>query len=141
MTVEERGSVTILAVGLALVCFAIAGLAVDGTRAFLARRSLQNVADSSAIAAAGQIDTQRYYRSEGATITLQSRVAEESARRMLARRAIDGSALVFADVDRVEVLLRSRVNTSFLRLVGINSIPVAASASSSPFLQQIPIGR
>jgi uncharacterized membrane protein len=51
----EHGQTTVLVVGLALVVFAVTGLAVDGTRAFLLRRTLQNVADASAVAAAGEI--------------------------------------------------------------------------------------
>jgi hypothetical protein len=57
MTSDERGQIAVLALGLALVVFAIAGLAVDGTRAFLARRSLQNLADAAALAGAGELDT------------------------------------------------------------------------------------
>jgi len=42
---DETGQVIVLALGLTLVAFAVAGIAVDGTRVFLARRSLQNLAD------------------------------------------------------------------------------------------------
>ena len=43
---SERGQVTVMALGLALMSLVMAGLAVDGTKAFLLRRTLQNAADS-----------------------------------------------------------------------------------------------
>jgi Putative Flp pilus-assembly TadE/G-like len=89
MELTEQGQTTILVVGLALVVFAVAGLAVEGTRAFLFRRTMQNIADSSVLAAAGEIDQSRYYASGGRVLRLDPTQADETARQWLNRRGID----------------------------------------------------
>ena len=53
---DERGTVTVLTIGLVMVVVAIAGLAVDGTRVFIERRALQSAADGAAVAAAAQVE-------------------------------------------------------------------------------------
>ncbi len=141
MTTEEQGQVVVLAAGLAVVCFAIAGLAVDGTRAFLARRSLQSAADAAVVAAASEIDAARYYRSGGADVMLSTEAAETVATRLFGERALPGSTSVAVTRESVVLIARSRVETSFLKLVGIDVIPVAVSARAEPFRQAVPLDR
>lgn len=121
-----------MVVGLALVAFAVAGLAVDGTRAFLARRSLQNAADASALAAASELDASAYYSSSGRAVVLDPEAAREVALAWLARRGIEGHRSITADPNGVSVVLRDAVETSFLAIVGISSLPVAAEATARP---------
>jgi Flp pilus assembly protein TadG len=128
----EGGQVTVLVVGFGLLCFAIAGLAVDGTRAFLARRTLQNAADGAATAGASQIDTRAYYRSGGRTLTLDEHDAHRAAGRWLGIRGLDASSSVVADARSVSVTLRDEIATSWLGLVGIGEIRVAVVARSRP---------
>ena len=128
----DDGQVTVLVVGLSLVSFAVAGLAIDGTRAFLARRTLQNAADSSALAAASEIDQRAYYSSGGRTVILEPAAARAVASDWLSRRGITAEAVVAADQQGVRVRLAGEVRTSFLGLVGIRTISVGAEATAGP---------
>lgn len=129
---REGGQTTILVLGLSLFAFSIAGLAVDGTKAFLFRRSLQNAADAAAIAAASELNVRRYYSSGGRSVALDPVGARRAAAEMLASRALEVGARIVAGGGGVTVELRGRVPTSFLRLVGIVSVPVAVEARSEP---------
>jgi hypothetical protein len=129
---DDRGQVTVLVMGLALLCFAIAGLAVDGTRVFLARRSLQSAADAAATAAASELDTSIYYGSGGRRVVLDVRAARVTAARWLDRRGVDAHASIAASSRSVGVALRGDVPTSWLGLVGVDRIPVAVVARSRP---------
>lgn len=131
-TRSEEGQVAVLVVGLALVAFAVAGVAVDGTRAWLARRTLQNAADSSSLAGASELDRRAYYTSSGTEIVLEPATARAVAAEWLARRGLDARASISADTTSVEVVLRDELATTFLGLVGIKSIPVAAQATAEP---------
>lgn len=132
MSARESGQVTVLVLGLAIVCFAIAGLAVDGTRFFLARRTLQNAADAAATAGAGELDTSTYYRTGGRRVVLDEGAARAAASRWLARRGLGTDASITTDSRSVNVVLRDEVVTSWLGVVGIRTIPVAAVARSRP---------
>ena len=123
---------TLLVLGLALVAFAVAGLAVDGTRAWLARRTLQNAADSSALAGASEIDESVFYRSGGRTVVLDPGRARLVAVDWLGRRGIDVRSRIETDRQGVRVLLTGDVPTTFLGLVGIRALPVAAQATAEP---------
>jgi Flp pilus assembly protein TadG len=128
--IGERGQALVLVLGLGLLVFAISGLAVDGTRAFLARRSLQNTADAAALAGAGEIDTDAYYRSRGRKVVLDPAAARSAAQAWLERRGLPVRASITAGSERVLVAVRSRVPTTFLGLVGISALPVAALATA-----------
>lgn len=129
---DQRGQTTVLALGLALLTFALAGLAVDGTRAFLLRRTLQNAADSAGLAGTGAIDTGAYYASGGTNLKLDPVAARSAALSLLRSRGIEASAAVQVDDERVMVSLRADSPTTFLRLVGISSVPVGVEAASIP---------
>lgn len=131
-TAEERGQVTVLVLGMALLAFAITGLAVDGTRAWLLRRSLQNAADAAALAGAGEIDRAAYYSSGGAVVQLDPQSGETVAFRWLQQRGIDAASAVSADEERVEVEMRASLDTTFLALVGVRSLEVAVEADAAP---------
>jgi uncharacterized membrane protein len=120
-----------MVVGLALVCFAIAGLAVDGTRAFLFRRTLQNGADASALAAASELDEALFRKGSGDIIVARE-AAEVIARSFIERRGLEVAASVTASDEGVRVLLRGAVDTTFLGLVGIDELPVSAVAEGTP---------
>jgi hypothetical protein len=130
--VNERGQVTVLVLGMALLAFAVAGLAVDGTRAWLQRRTLQNAADAAALAGAGELDRASYYASGGRALALDAGASERVALRWLSHRPLEARAAVSATEERVIVELRSEVPTSFLALVGVHSIPVAVRADAAP---------
>lgn len=128
----EAGQVTVLILGLALVVFAISGLAVDGTRAFLFRRTLQNSADAASLAAASELDERAFYASGGRRRTLDVENAERTADRWLDLRGAGARSEVTVEGDRVVIVLRDEVPTTFLALVGIDHIPVAVVAAAEP---------
>ena len=129
----ERGQVTVMALGLALVAFAVAGLATDGTRAFLLRRTLQNAADSAALAGASELDTDLYYSSGGRETVLDPARARVVALEWLGRRDLTARPAIAATPTEVSVSLRDELRTAFLGLVGIDRIPVAVIATARPF--------
>lgn len=129
---HESGQVTVLAVGLAVVTFAVAGLAVDGTRAFLLRRTLQNAADAAALAGAAEVDTGAYYSSGGQRIVLDRERARREALAWLARRGVRAAASVVVGESDVAVVLRGEAAVTLLALVGVEGIPVATQARAEP---------
>ena len=128
---SQSGQVSVFVIGVALICFAIAGVAVDGTRAFLYRRTLQNAADAAALAGASEIDSRAYY-SNREEVVLDDAGARAAALEWLARRGLAVSADVSATPVLVRVGLSARLNTTFLGLVGIADLPVAAEATAEP---------
>ena len=129
---SEQGQLTVLTIGLSVVAFAICGLAVDGTRAFVLRRSLQNAADAAALAGSAQLDRYAYYESGGESILLEPGAARRTAAEWIGGRPVEARATVEADTQGVYVILRGRVPTTFLRLIGIASVPVAVEARAEP---------
>lgn len=129
---DERGQVTVLVVGMTMVVFAVAGLAVDGTRAFLFRRTLQSAADAAALAGASEIERTTYYASRGRSIRLDTERARGAALQSLRIRRLPARFSVMTDEDRVVVILRGTTRTIFLRLVGMGQIKVAVEAVSLP---------
>lgn len=129
---NERGQTTVLVLGMALLAFAVAGVAVDGTRAWLYRRTLQNAADAAALAGAAELDRGAYYASGGAEVVLDEDASERVATRWLSGRPVAARATVDSTADRVTVEMRGAVDTTFLSLAGIRSIPVAVRADAAP---------
>lgn len=129
---NERGQTTVLVLGMALLAFAVAGLAVDGTRAWLYRRTLQNAADAAALAGAAELDRAAYYSSGGEELILDEDASETVATRWLSERVVDARAVVDASPERVRVEMRGAVPTTFLSLAGIRSIEVAVRADAAP---------
>ncbi len=129
----ETGQVAVLVLGLALVAFAVGGVAIDGTRAFIFRRSLQNIADASVLAAAGELDRSTYYASGGRRIQLDVDAARRRASQLLQSRGFVAEARVAVEASGVAVVLRGDIPTTFLGVVGVTRIPVAVEARAEPF--------
>ena len=134
----ERGQVTVMALGLTLISLVIAGLAVDGTKAFLLRRTLQNAADSAGLAGAGEIDRDAYYGSGGKALELSSEAVVRTARRYLALRQIDARVSLEVAEEDVSVVLRGSSDTLFLALVGISEVPVAVEGNAAAIAGELP---
>jgi hypothetical protein len=122
---------TILALGLALVVFSVAGLAVDGTRAFLTRRTLQSAADSAALAGAGSIDVRSLYASGGRKVLLDPAAARREALVWLDLRGLPVTREVVAGSGGIAVLLEGEVETTWLGLIGIDRVPVVVRSRSA----------
>jgi Flp pilus assembly protein TadG len=129
---SEAGQTTVLVLGLALICFAIAGLAVDGTRAWLYRRTLQNAADASVLAGAAELNRDIYYESAGDIVELDVRAAQGAAAVWLAKRGLPLNTAIHADPTGIRVEVRGAIDTTFLGIVGVRELPVAAVARAEP---------
>lgn len=129
---DEQGQTTIMVIGISMLVMAVLGLTVDGTRAFLYRRTLQSAADAAALAGAGELDRTGYYASRGRSIRLEEDSARRAAVRWLELRSLGARASVGSSPTRVVVTLRGEVPTLFLRLIGIGLVPVAVDSASSP---------
>lgn len=135
---SERGQVTVMALGLALISFVMSGLAIDGTKAFLLRRTLQNAADSASLAGAGEVDRHAYYRSRGKALELSPQDAARTARTYLELRQIDARVSLEVMEDDVSVVLRGSSDTLFLGLVGISEVPVAVESNAAAIAGELP---
>lgn len=134
----QSGQATVLVIGLSLVTFAAAGIAVDGTRAFLFRRTLQNIADSTAVAAASEIDTAAYYASGGRDVQVDVVAARREAAAVLGSRGIPIAISMDADASGIAIVLRGDIDTTFLGAVGIRRLPVAVEARAEPVSGRLP---
>ena len=132
----ESGHASILVLGTCFICFAVAGLAVDGMRVLLERRSLQALADSAARAGASVLDVEQLYRGRSATAGLDPERARSRAAEMLERRPLD-RAEIWASTARVLVEVRRTIDPTFLRAIGIRGLPVRASAAAEPVFGEL----
>jgi hypothetical protein len=135
---SERGQVTVMALGLALMSLVMAGLAVDGTKAFLLRRTLQNAADSASLAGAGTIDGDAYYGSGGKSVEISAEEATRTAQEYLALRQIEARVSFEIEGDDFRVVLRGASGTLLLGLVGISEVPVAVESNASAIAGDLP---
>lgn len=128
---DESGQAAVLVLGMFLVCLLLVGVAVDGTRAFLYRRTLQNAADAAVLAAASELDRDSLYGG-GSKVRLSPAAAKGLVEAWLKERGLPAASSVEADGGRVSVVLRGDVRTSFLRLAGVKRLPVAVEAAARP---------
>lgn len=135
---DERGQALLLAVGFTLVAFAVAGVAVDGARLWVMRRDLQNGVDAAALGAAGRLDSTALYASGGAIRRLDRSAAVEEARRLIGRRGLVGRLDITIDDNLVRATVTAEIDTSFLSLVGIEKLSVAAEAAAAPVFGEAP---
>jgi Flp pilus assembly protein TadG len=125
---KEQGSATIFVVGLALVLFAGAGLAIDGGRAINARDKATDIAEQAARSGADQLD-QDALRNDG-TVVLDQTAARARADSFV---SVAGYAPTTATtVDSVTVRASATYRTALLGIVGINTIDVSGIATANP---------
>ncbi len=131
---DERGQAPVLLIGVLLVGLMFAGLAVDGARMFTARRDLQNVADSAALAGASSLDEGVYRSSAGLDVRLDPVAARRAVDDVLAQSSLPASVHVEVAVTdgRVEVRITRPVRPLFLGLVGMGPEQIGAHASAAP---------
>jgi uncharacterized membrane protein len=135
---KQDGSITILALGLAMTVFATAGVAVDGTRAYISRNRLQNLADAAALAAAARIDIGAYHQSRGTQTVLDIDDARETASRALNGLPSNVESAIQASRDGITIRLSGAVPTSFLGLIGVDELRVVADARARPIVGPVP---
>jgi Flp pilus assembly protein TadG len=116
----------------------MAGLAIDGGALLDSRRELQSIADGAARAGATRLDVTRLRASDGVDVELDRQRATQAAKNYV-DQSLDGTphswdappqARIEVVARQVNVVLRARVQTAFLRIVFINTVPVEATASA-----------
>ena len=123
----DEGTVTAYTLVLTVAVLAFAGLVLDGGLAVSTEVTAISVAQSSARAGARELDLAAL-RDTGVT-RLDPVQAQTAARDWLARAGMTGTVSVTADTVTVSVTTSSR--TRLLQLLGIGSIPVAATATAA----------
>ena len=131
---NERGQASVLIVGIVLLGLAFAGLAVDGTRLFTARRDLHNIADSAALAGASALDEAQFRASDGADVRLDPVAARGAVDAVLRESSLPADTRVEVEVEavRVEVRLARPVSLTFLGVLGAHEQTIGAHATAAP---------
>lgn len=127
MHCRQRGQAIVWVAVMLPLFLSVVGLAIDAGIVFDARRELQNAADAAARAGAMQVDEQTYRASSGATVVLDQPAARRVAAEYAAQQGV-GVAVIAVEPQRVVVEVSRDVPTSFLRLVGISTVRVTATA-------------
>ena len=135
---NERGQVMPLVIGFAVLLFAIAGVAVDGAKMWLLRRGLQATVDAAALAAATQVEVDQFYAMGGDNARLDPSAVVLAAREVLDRRGLAAASRVTLEGDLVRATVRGRLRTSFLSLIGVDELPVVATATATPVFGEAP---
>ena len=131
----ERGAVTIWGIGLVLVLFGVAGLAIDTWRVFAERQALAGLADSASIAGATAIDVAEF-RDSG-IVQLDEPLATARAAQYLNDHAGDldddiAATITFPGVG-VEVTLTRQVELTIIgAFLDDGVVDMEVSAYSTP---------
>ena len=115
---HERGTMTLLGIGLSTMLVFVGGFSLDLWRAHGERRALAELADAAAAAGANGIDT-TVYRSSGELVldpTLAEQLAWESIAGQADQRSLVGTPLVSSSIDRVVVQVEGEVEMTLLRI-------------------------
>jgi Flp pilus assembly protein TadG len=124
----ERGSVAITGILFALALIVLIGTGVDIAHAFIVRRDLTAIADDAALVGSQQLDTLAWRQG---SLALNPLEAEQAAAAELAANP-DVSGRTQAVSGSITVQAKRRLPTMMLRLVGIQSLTVSATATAAP---------
>jgi uncharacterized membrane protein len=133
----DEGQLTILLLGLLLLVLMVLTLGWDVGNWLIGRRALNDAADGAAVAAASDLDRQRFYATGGADVLLAGATARATVTEIARLSGIDGmraSAEVDLDPDRrarVTVRATAPAATAFLHLVGLVAPEMDAEAAAS----------
>ena len=134
MTRDEQGQAAALLIGVLFLGLLFVGFAIDGARLFTARRDLQNVADSAALAGASEIDASVYRASGGAEVRLDARGARAAVDEIVRASSLPADTAIDVQItgDRVVVRIARPVRLRFLGLAGLGPQRIGAHASAAP---------
>lgn len=138
-TKSEEGTFTVWALCLCLMLFLLAGISVDTWRAFDARRTLTEIADTAARAGASEIDV--FERQVRGVTVLDQGLAESSTLSSLEENAdLNGVTIESRNVDVVvpqnEVNVEVETSFSFFLLgflPGASDATLTARSTARPF--------
>ncbi len=121
----QDGSISAFVVLLLVAILVLMGLVVDGGSALTAQQAASDEAQQAARAGAGALSVNAL---RSGTLQLDSAAAVSAAEAFTVAAGHPGTASVSSGV--VTVSVHYRVPTSLLGLVGVNSLPVSATASA-----------
>ena len=124
----ESGQAIVWTAVMLPLLLSVVGLAADGGLVFNSRLRLQRVADGAARAGATQVDAAAYRAGGGSTVALDPARARRVASEYLADSGLELAGTVIADARRVVVEVTHEAPTGFLRIVGIESVRISATA-------------
>ncbi len=127
---RDDGSMSVFVIGLSVVLFGVAGLAIDGGRVINAKDRAFDVAEQAARAGARQIDVTTL-RSTG-RVVLKQADAQAAAADYVTKNSgytLDGPTQITATT--VTVSLKATIPTTLLSLVHIDTIDIAGTATAS----------
>lgn len=131
---REEGQLTVLLVGLVMLILMTLGLGWDTSNWLIGRRMLNDVADGAALAAAGSVDVERFYDTDGRDVAPSQAEAAALVRDLVAGSSVEGAraeVTVGADGEgrpTVTVRLSAPAPTMFLHLVGVIAPSMSAEA-------------
>lgn len=141
---RDEGSISLVAVGFAIVVAMLLAVVIGGSRVFLAQRDLAGAADSAAAAAAQAVSEQAVYTgSAGSELPIDPVAAKAVVADYVVRAglttAFDDFAVLAVQVDGTEVTVRFTARAPvplghMLSDAWADGYPVTASATArSPF--------
>ena len=133
---KQRGQALILIAFGLVALIAITALAIDGSNAFATRRHAQSAADNGALAAAlimAQTNFEDYGISEALNVADSNGFSPSPTTSVIVvsppGEDCDGIASPYAgNTEYIQVIINTEVDTYFAPIVGINTLPVCASA-------------
>jgi len=133
---KQRGQTLILIAFGLVALIGITALAIDGSNAFSTRRHAQSAADNGAMAAAlimAQTDFEDYGISEALNVTASNGFVPNPTTSVIVisppGEDCDGNASPYAgNTEYVQVIINTVVDTYLAPVVGIDTLPVCASA-------------
>jgi len=136
---DRSGAQALLFFAAALPVFvAISGLAIDGAILLAQRRELQSSVDGAARAGATRVDMQLLRASGGSDVQLDIERARAAGGTYLDQtlpHAVAWRTRPVWQIDvtrtRVRVTVTGQMQTAFMRVVGIDVVPVGATADAS----------
>ena len=114
----ERGQTLVVVAVMIVVLVAFLGLVIDGGNVYAQRRQLQNAADAAALAGARA----QVMQGPDATATTADKYAKANGA---------SSCTVVTTTSTVTANVSKKVDTYFARVIGINALPVSASATAA----------
>jgi Flp pilus assembly protein TadG len=122
---SQDGSISAFVALLLVAVFVLMGLVVDGGSALSARQAAADEAEQAARAGAGALSVDALRLS---SVQIDQAEAVDAAEEFTVAAGHPGTAT--ASSDTVNVQIHYRIRTDVLGIVGIDSLPVSASASA-----------
>jgi len=128
----ERGASTIFVVGMVVVLFAVAGLAIDGGRVLNGKDRAYDVAEQAARAGANQLDIGAVRAAGGGRVLIDESAARNAAAAFVG--SVPGYSVesISTSPTQVTVQVRGTVHSVLLSLAGFSTFVVRGDATASP---------